>query len=414
AKISPNCATKSVINVYSGVSTRLSANKATCANYGKGQLKAKPFGGRNPYYVSVGQVGSTAVETRLVKDSTIYDLLPGSYKIVVMDAKNNMSVFYRTIDNVEATAKPSSNITHPNCGNAYGKMKVTNYQNGFTYELKQGGITIYSTNQDSLDNIAAGDYEFTVSRGTCSNKDSVKINKQPRVPNKPDFTVTDPTCTKSKGHIKLNSVEEGVSYTLEQNDQVLLTAASTDAFGDFDAGDYMVVARTEFCSNGGQAHINPQPSTPSKPSVIESSRPSLCATGSATVTAPLGGGLRYSSDGGATWQRSNVFDGLGAASASGLQFVVTNQWDCISEAGTVVCSGSIAPADTTLSTTTTGAATPKYLGAASLSESAVTVKTVPNPFGSKVRFVINAPQAGNGVLEIFNTMGQKVKTVYQG
>jgi hypothetical protein len=94
--------------------------------------------------------------------------------------------------------------------------------------------------------------------------------------------------------------------------------------------------------------------------------------------------------------------------------MVKNQWDCVSQAGTVTCTQPIAPADTTLTTTTTTAAAPKYLGAASLSESAVTVKTVPNPFGSKVRFVINAPQAGNGTLEIFNTMGQKVKTVYQG
>ena len=43
-----------------------------------------------------------------------------------------------------------------------------------------------------------------------------------------------------------------------------------------------------------------------------------------------------------------------------------------------------------------------------------TVKAFPNPFNDRVKFVINSPNAGNGALEIYNVMGQKVKTVYQG
>ena len=57
---------------------------------------------------------------------------------------------------------------------------------------------------------------------------------------------------------------------------------------------------------------------------------------------------------------------------------------------------------------------PKYLGATQLSENSVSVKTIPNPFGSKVRFMINAPKAGNGSLELYNVQGQKVKTIYSG
>lgn len=43
-----------------------------------------------------------------------------------------------------------------------------------------------------------------------------------------------------------------------------------------------------------------------------------------------------------------------------------------------------------------------------------TVKAYPNPFNDHVKFVINSPAAGNGSLEVYNVMGQKVKTVYQG
>jgi aminopeptidase-like protein len=44
----------------------------------------------------------------------------------------------------------------------------------------------------------------------------------------------------------------------------------------------------------------------------------------------------------------------------------------------------------------------------------VTIKAVPNPFGNKVRFMITMEEAGNGVLEIYNIQGQKIKTVFQG
>jgi hypothetical protein len=42
------------------------------------------------------------------------------------------------------------------------------------------------------------------------------------------------------------------------------------------------------------------------------------------------------------------------------------------------------------------------------------VKAFPNPFNDKVKFVVNSAQAGNGSLEIYNMLGQKIKTVYQG
>jgi hypothetical protein len=42
------------------------------------------------------------------------------------------------------------------------------------------------------------------------------------------------------------------------------------------------------------------------------------------------------------------------------------------------------------------------------------VQAVPNPFTNQVRFVVSVPEAGNMSLEVYNMMGQKVTTVYQG
>jgi hypothetical protein len=44
----------------------------------------------------------------------------------------------------------------------------------------------------------------------------------------------------------------------------------------------------------------------------------------------------------------------------------------------------------------------------------VTVQTIPNPFNDRVRFVVTAPEAGYGTLDVMNMLGQKLKTVYQG
>jgi hypothetical protein len=43
-----------------------------------------------------------------------------------------------------------------------------------------------------------------------------------------------------------------------------------------------------------------------------------------------------------------------------------------------------------------------------------TVKAYPNPFNDRVRFVVNSPVAGDGSLEVYDLLGQKIKTIYQG
>ncbi|HUP13178.1 MAG TPA: T9SS type A sorting domain-containing protein, partial [Niastella sp.] len=44
----------------------------------------------------------------------------------------------------------------------------------------------------------------------------------------------------------------------------------------------------------------------------------------------------------------------------------------------------------------------------------LSVSTYPNPYSNNVRFTVANPKAGQGSLEVFNMLGQKVKTVYQG
>jgi hypothetical protein len=42
------------------------------------------------------------------------------------------------------------------------------------------------------------------------------------------------------------------------------------------------------------------------------------------------------------------------------------------------------------------------------------VKAYPNPFNEKINFVVSSPVSGKGSLDVYNSLGQKIKTVYQG
>ncbi|MBB1285440.1 T9SS type A sorting domain-containing protein, partial [Flavisolibacter sp. BT320] len=42
------------------------------------------------------------------------------------------------------------------------------------------------------------------------------------------------------------------------------------------------------------------------------------------------------------------------------------------------------------------------------------VSAAPNPFNDRIRFTLKSDVSGQGTLELYNTLGQKVKTVFQG
>ena len=47
-------------------------------------------------------------------------------------------------------------------------------------------------------------------------------------------------------------------------------------------------------------------------------------------------------------------------------------------------------------------------------ESQAQVTAAPNPFSNKLRFSLKSDVSGRGTLELYNMMGQRVQTVFQG
>ncbi|HEV8284113.1 MAG TPA: T9SS type A sorting domain-containing protein [Chitinophagaceae bacterium] len=134
-------------------------------------------------------------------------------------------------------------------------------------------------------------------------------------------------------------------------------------------------------------------------------QPSLCgpATGKVNFT-DLGAGYQYSING-TDWQDCHVFLNVAAGAATHLR--VKNSAGCEStDANCNTICGSD-PQDCASGIT-------KASAPVSESISETTVKAYPNPFSDRVKFIVTTPIAGKGTLEVYNMMGQRVKTIYQG
>jgi len=83
-----------------------------------------------------------------------------------------------------------------------------------------------------------------------------------------------------------------------------------------------------------------------------------------------------------------------------------------------VVKDGCSPAAATCSTATVGTPAARANNVTTttieIGESQTTVKAYPNPFSDRVKFVVTSSVAGQGNLDVYNMMGQKVKTVYTG
>jgi len=138
--------------------------------------------------------------------------------------------------------------------------------------------------------------------------------------------------------------------------------------------------------------------------------PSLCgpSTGSINICQTIVG-YNYIVPGKTTKNgdgNAYSFTGLGAGTNPTLE-VVNTTGGCSS--GTFTCSDAVGSCSTSSgSRTRTDAITSE----STLPET--TVKAYPNPFSDRVKFLVSSSVSGNGSLDVYNMMGQRVKTVYTG
>ena len=115
-------------------------------------------------------------------------------------------------------------------------------------------------------------------------------------------------------------------------------------------------------------------------------------------------GVAQPSDAIVATSTSNItFSGIPAG--SGFQVTVSEN----------TCEPTQTPASCTTSTVGTPVSRVTNLAVLEFTDPQTTsVKAYPNPFSDRVKFLVTSPVAGKGVLEIYNMMGQKIKTVHDG
>lgn len=192
------------------------------------------------------------------------------------------------------------------------------------------------------------------------------------------------------------------------------TGSTTDTIHVTDNNTYTVVQTVNGCAStpgSGNADVK---TTPSAPSVSMLSVTCTDKTFSVQVNSPVAG-TTYTliqpgnANPSSTTQTINYTSGdaifSGLTFGDGYSVTSTNSDGCISDPNSC---GEPAP-QARLAAPTSIQNQPITL-AKPLTE----VKAVPNPYNNVIRFTLQSDVSGQGTLELYNLLGQKVKTVYQG
>lgn len=279
-----------------------------------------------------------------------------------------------------------------------------------TVSAGQSNVTVTWFTDAALTNAIATPASYTSGTGNIYAKVTSNVSPFPyssstvtltvnSTPAAPSVDVTQPTCAVATGTITVTSpTGAGITYSI---DGINYQASAT--FNTVAPGPYNVTSKANGCpSSATSKTVNAQPATPAAPGICVT-QPSLCGptTGSVTIKSPIGAGFQYSINNGTTWQTGTTFSNLAPGSVTGIK--VQNSSGCISSAANCDASDCSSP-QTALS----------MAQPSNKISSQTTVRAYPNPFNNDVKFVVNAAHAGNGTLEIFNVLGQKIKTVYHG
>ena len=260
----------------------------------------------------------------------------------------------------------------------------------------------------------AGNYTVVITNKTtgCSSapaQGTVIINP---APDQPNVTLVQPTCSNSNGTVTVTSPLDGANdYEYKNNSGAY---QESPVFTVAAGGAYSIVVRnktTGCVSIATAGNMGSAAGNPDAKAVITQNVDCSHLTGTVKIVQNVAGTVEFSatdfefSSNNSTWVSNPEFT---FTAGGGYHLYVRRKSDH-SCADDVSCE----PAAGVNNSNTQSEATARSLGSATL-ESSITVKAMPNPFSGQVRFMINSTEQGNGTLDIYNMIGQKIKTLYQG
>ncbi|MBN2350017.1 MAG: T9SS type A sorting domain-containing protein, partial [Bacteroidales bacterium] len=294
---------------------------------------------------------------------TFTGISSGLHTILVRRTTDNTCISSPTTVTVNAQpTTPSAPlvgaITQPDCSVATGSVVLSGLPSSGTWTLTRtpGGTTYSSTGTSyTASGIPPGTYTFIVTNAAgCMSGSSanVVINANPTAPSAPTVgTITQPTCTEATASVVLGGLPSTGSWTLTRSpggNTYSSTGTSYTVTG-LTAGttySFTITGGASGCTSEPSANvvINPQPSTPTAPTVGTITQPT-CTESTASV---LLGGLPSSgtwtltrTPGGNTYSSTGTsYTVTGLAAATTFTFVVTNASGCTSGASANVVVNS--------------------------------------------------------------------------
>ncbi len=273
-------------------------------------------------------------------------LAAGTYNVSVKNSAGCISAVTSVI--ITAVSLPSApvvTITQPTCSVSTGSITITAPLGaGLSYSING---TTYTNTTGIFTGVAPGSYSVTVqnSAGCISTVTAAVINSV-TVPAAPTVSVIQPTCTQTTGNITVTSpIGSGLSYSIDGVDY----SNTTGVFSSLPAGNYSVTVKNAAgCISTATAVIITAANVPASPTVNVTQPTCIVATGSITITAPLGAGLSYSINGVDYTNTTGIFTTLSSGSYS---VTVKSADGCISTATTVLINSVTVPAMPTLTVT---------------------------------------------------------------
>ncbi len=296
--------TITVSNTAGATVTGIPTN-STCG-FANGKITATPLGGTSPFQYSIDG-GAT------YQSSNVFNgLLAGPYTIVIKDANNCLNNTGAIVVSNTAGATVTGISTNSTCGFANGKITAiaTGGTAPFQYSI-DGGITYQASN--IFTGLLAGSYSITIKDGNICLNTSQPLT----VLNTAGATVTgianSSTCGFANGKITVTPL--GGTAPFQYSIDGGTTYQSSNIFAGLAATTYTITIKdANNCINqSAQIVVN----NIAGATVTATSLNSTCGLANGIITATgLGGTLPYlfSIDGGVTFQTSNIFNGLLAAS----------------------------------------------------------------------------------------------------
>jgi hypothetical protein len=306
-----------------------------------------------------------------------------------------------------------------------GVLTLSNSQTGVSYQLKKASdnSNVQSaktgTNGSSLQwtGLAAGVNYYVVATGAApTNCTSQTSNASvTEVPNPVAYTLSgNSICSAdpNTGVITLSNSQTGVSYQLKKaSDNSLVQSAQTGTNGT-ELHWTGLPASVNFYVEATAGSPTSCKSTTANASVSVSQNPTqptvdivnpTCSksTGTVTVVSPVGSGLEYSFNDGAFSSSAGpyTFD-----AGAGYKIEVKNTASgCISVPQECAAEVKSFASNAVLET-----------GAVIPAPRKTKVLAAPNPFSDRVKFTMESGVSGLGSLEIYNSLGQRIKVVYEG